>query len=56
MNNDFAIKHKEIEGKDETLVKIDYINLGIEGIEKEISRPTQKLAKLKLQKSCEKSS
>eukprot|EP00253_Pinus_taeda_P031721 PITA_31721 len=53
MNNDFAIEHKEIEGKDETLVKNGCIDLGIEEIEKEISRLTQKLAELKLQKACE---
>lgn len=53
MNNDSAIEHKEIKGKDETLVKNDCIDLGIEEIEKEISRLTQKLAELKLQKACE---
>lgn len=55
-NNDFAFEHKEIGGKDETLVKNDCIDLGIEELEKEISRLTQKLAELKLQKACETSS
>jgi hypothetical protein len=56
INNDSAIEHAEIEGKDETLVKNDCIDLGIEELEKEISRLTQKLAELKLQKARETSS
>ena len=47
-NNDSPIEHKEIGGKDETLVKNDCIDLGIGEIEKDISCLTQKLAKLKL--------
>ena len=52
-NNDSTIENKENGGKDETLVKNDCINLGIGELEKEISRLTQKLAKLKLQNDCE---
>ena len=52
-NNDSAIEHKEIGGKDETLVNNDCIDLGIGELEKEISRLTQKLAELKLQNACE---
>ena len=52
-NNDSAIEHKEIEGKDENLVKNDCIDLGIGELEKEISHLTQKLVELKLQNACE---
>ena len=52
-NNDSAIEHKEIEGKDENLVKNDCIDLGIGELEKEIFCLTQKLAELKLQNACE---
>ena len=52
-HNDSTIEHKEIGGKDETLVKNDCIDLRIGELEKEISRLTQKLAKLKLQNACE---
>ena len=52
-NNDSAIEHKEIRGKDETIVKIDCIDLGIGELEKEISSLTQKLAELKLKNACE---
>ena len=55
-NNDFAIEHKEIGGKDETLVKNDCIDLGIRELEKEISHLTQKLAELKVQNAYEKPS
>ena len=33
-NNNYAIEHKEIGGKDETLVKNDCIDLGIRELEK----------------------
>ena len=51
--NDSTIEHKEIGGKDETLVKNDCIDLGIRELEKEISYLTQKLAELKSQNACE---
>ena len=49
-NNDYTIEHKEIGGKDETLVKNDCIDLGIGEIEKEISRLTQKNSKIEIAK------
>ena len=52
-HNDSTTEHKEIGGKDETLVKIDCIDLGIGELEKEISHLTQKLTELKLQNTCE---
>ena len=52
-HNDSTIEHKEIGGKDETLMKNDCIDLRIGELEKEISRLTQKITELKLQNACE---
>ena len=52
-NNDSTIEHKEIGGKDETLVKNHCIDLGIRELEKEISNLIQKLVELKLKNACE---